>query len=195
MRAQQENRRSQFATAGAREGHIVFLGDSISEGGLWNEWFPDVPILNRGIAGETTDDVLGRLDTAVARPLAVFLLIGTNDIQAGRSAAFIVANLTAILDGIEQRAPGTPVFVQGIMPTAAGDRDQVVGLNRQIVASLAGSPDHIRYLDLWPALATEDGSLNPDFTIDNLHLNGDGYKAWVDVLRPYVFGVLDRTHG
>ena len=47
-------------------------------------------------------------------------------------------------------------------------------------------PEQVRYLDLWPALATTEGALKPEMTDDSLHLNGNGYRAWVDVLRPII---------
>ena len=37
---------------------IVFLGDSLTELGLWNEFFPTVKLANRGVGGDTTKDVL-----------------------------------------------------------------------------------------------------------------------------------------
>src|SRR5207244_10058498 len=56
---------------------VVMLGDSITEGMDWRELFPDVRILNRGIAGDTSAGVLNRLDEVIARhPKMVFLMIG-----------------------------------------------------------------------------------------------------------------------
>ena len=48
-------------------------------------------------------------------------------------------------------------------------------------------------LDLWPGLATPGGIRRPEFTLDALRLNGDGYRTWVDVLRPLVTVVADGT--
>ena len=33
-------------------------------------------------------------------------------------------------------------------------------------------------------LALEDGELNPAYTDDRLHLNADGYRAWLNELVP-----------
>ena len=182
----QEHRATQFAEAGTAPGRVVFLGDSITEGGLWHEWFPDVPVLNRGIGGERSADVLRRLDTAINEPVAVFLLIGTNDLMGLVPPEEIVRNVAAILDGIEKRAPGTQVFVQSVMPRAKAYRDEVLALNRRYVRLVEDRPEHIRYVDLWPALATPAGVLDPDFSRDRLHLNGRGYRGWVKILEPLV---------
>ena len=184
LRPMQDMRASQFAAVESRPRHVVMFGDSITEFGLWQEWFPGLPVLNRGISGERSADLLRRVDTAIDRPAAVFLLIGTNDMTLGAPLAEIVSNVAALLDRIEERAPGTPVTVQSVMPRTAGFRDDIRKLNAayQRLAQSRGQT----YLDLWPALADGRGALRPEFTIDRLHLSGPGYAAWVEVLRPHV---------
>ena len=64
----------------------LFLGDSLTEYGNWRELFPGLDIKNRGIAGDTTDGVLHRLDGITAlSPDKIFLMIGINDLLMGRS--------------------------------------------------------------------------------------------------------------
>jgi GDSL-like Lipase/Acylhydrolase family len=185
----QRMRASQFATVGAAPGHIVFLGDSISQGGLWPEWFAGVPVLNRGIDGETSADLLRRVDSAVREPRAVFLLIGTNDLHTGVSLQQITANVRALLAEIERRAPGTPVVVQSVLPRTRRFRDDLRLLNRAYRQLADRSGENVQYLDLWPALADENGDLRREYSEDRLHLNGPGYAAWVGVLRPLVDGL------
>jgi hypothetical protein len=55
-----ERWRTQFEFLTERKGGIVFLGDSITEGGHWSEIFGNGAVLNRGIGGDTTQDVLDR---------------------------------------------------------------------------------------------------------------------------------------
>lgn len=186
LHKQQEHRRLQFAAVGVPAGQIVFLGDSISEFGLWHEWFPEEPVLNRGVGGETSGQVLARLDTAINAPLGVFLLIGTNDLTAVIPEDEVAANVRAILDGIERRAPGTPVWVQSVMPRTTRFRAEIEALNRRYRDLVDAAPGQVRYLDLWPALATSAGTLKPEYSLDALHLNGEGYRAWLEVLRPEI---------
>ena len=71
---------------------VVFLGDSITEAGPWEELFPGIRVRNRGIGGDTTGGVLRRLEQVTSGgPAKVFLLIGTNDLGRGASEAEIVA--------------------------------------------------------------------------------------------------------
>ena len=163
---------------------VVMLGDSITENGIWSEWFPDAPVTNRGIGGETSSQVLARLDSAINRPLAVFLLIGTNDLSYAVPESEIAHNVESILGAIERLAPGTPVVVQSVMPRALAFRDEIVALNRRFRELIAAAPEHVRHLDLWPALATPEGALRSELTQDKLHLNGRGYAEWVEALRP-----------
>lgn len=65
---------------------IIFLGNSITDGGEWSELFADLSIKNRGISGDNSAGVLNRLDEVYSRhPVKVFLLIGTNDLARNLS--------------------------------------------------------------------------------------------------------------
>jgi lysophospholipase L1-like esterase len=161
LRTHQEQRASQFSQPGPPAGHIVFLGDSITEFGLWNEWFPGIPVLNRGVSGEASAQVLRRLGTAINDPVATFRLIGTNDLATLVPIDVIAANVAAILAGIGERAPGAPVYVQSVMPRTARFRREIHELNCRYADLAAQLPPHVRYVDLWSALATADGALNP----------------------------------
>jgi len=41
------------------------------------------------------------------------------------------------------------------------------------------------FIDLWPSFVGTDRSLRKDLTGDGTHLNGAGYRVWVDILRPH----------
>ena len=42
------------------------------------------------------------------------------------------------------------------------------------------------YIDVWTALADGEGLLDKLYTNDGVHLVGEGYLVWRDVLKPYV---------
>ncbi|SEP38400.1 GDSL-type esterase/lipase family protein [Amycolatopsis saalfeldensis] len=167
--------------------HVVFLGDSITEAGSWNEWFPRYPVLNRGISGDTLEGVRARLATAINRPAAISLLIGTNDLNGqGRTpeVAGIAAQFADLVAELRALAPDAPLIVNSVMPRTRRWASRIHELNRRY-AEIAGDS----YLDLWPALA--DGkALRKSCTGDGLHLNGNGYRAWLEVLRPRLEAVL-----
>ena len=177
-------RRSQFEQLPAPTSKVVFLGDSITDGGHWHEWFPGVDVVNRGIVGDSSQEVLDRLDSSVTGAKAVFLLIGTNDLSLRIGAADITATVAEIVAGIAARAPGAPIFLQSVMPRAAKARSRVAELN-EAYRRLADSAG-LTYIDLWPALADGRGELRAEYTLDKLHLVGRGYQVWADLLRPHV---------
>lgn len=185
MRPSRDMKASQFEELVPEPGAIVFLGDSITEGGLWHEWFPDKRVVNRGIDGDTTQGVLDRLRAVSAgEPSKVFLLIGTNDLSLRAKPEEIAERAGRIVDRIREDSPNTEVVVQSVMPRHLKFRDRIQDVNKRYreLAEQRG----LRYIDLWPALADDEGALRSALTRDNLHLGGAGYRAWVEVLRPVV---------
>ena len=189
MSRTQAMRASQFTAVPTRHADVLFLGDSITEGGLWNEWFPERATLNRGIGGERSDALLGRLG-AMGTADTILLLIGTNDLTAGIRVPQIVDNVGAILSSIRAGQPGAHLVLQSVMPRTPKYAHRIRALNARY--ELLAAAQDASYLDLWPALAMAGGALNPAFTSDGLHLNGAGYAAWVHELRSTVPLVADR---
>jgi lysophospholipase L1-like esterase len=170
---------------------IVFLGDSITQGGDWAAWFPDVNAVNLGVGGDTTDDVLLRLGPVVeAQPDEIFLLIGTNDLGTRQSVEHLVRNIQSMLVDLRRDLPGTRMLVQSILPRGREFADRIQEANihlRQFAATV-----HAQYLDLWPTFAEPDGEINRAYSDDRLHLNAAGYEAWLSELRPALQRLKDE---
>ncbi len=169
---------------------VVFLGDSLTQGGDWESWFPDLNAINLGVGGNTTDDVLGRLEAVVAlNPDEIVLLIGTNDLGMRRTVESLVRNIQSTLVDLRRELPGSRMLVQSIVPRGREFADRIREANihlRQFSATV-----HAQFLDLWPVMALEDGELNPTFSDDRLHLNDAGYEAWLSELRPALVRLRD----
>jgi lysophospholipase L1-like esterase len=170
---------------------VLFLGDSITQGGDWPAWFPELNTLNFGVGGDTTEDVLARLDTVVeAQPDEIVLLIGTNDLGLRRNVETLVRNIQSILVDLRRDLPGSRMLVQSVMPRGREFADRIREANihlRQFSATV-----HAQFLDLWPTMALEDGEINPVFSDDRLHLNESGYEAWLSELRPALERLRDE---
>lgn len=182
----QDRRASQFDVLPINRGDIVFLGDSITEGGMWDELFPDLPVRNRGIGGDTTDGVMARLQQLmVARPAKVFLMIGTNDLAfSNYGPEEIAAKVNGIVDAIRHGSPQTDIYVQSVLPRGAAYRDRVEALNGAIARKIDGKAT---WIDLYPLfLDSGDGSIRDDFSNDELHLLGEGYLRWREAIGDYV---------
>ncbi len=178
-------RASQLEVLPKNPGRVVFLGDSITEFGLWDEWFPELAVINRGISADSVGGVHGRLDAAIVAPVAISLLIGTNDLGGlgkSRNVGHIADQTRALVGDIRRRAPAAALLVNSVMPRTRPLAEVIRQLNDQytLIAAEAGAV----YVDLWPVLADSEGALRDEFTLDHLHLTGAGYRAWVGVLRP-----------
>lgn len=170
---------------------IVFLGDSITAGGDWAAWFTDVEAINLGVNGNTTDALLARLDTVVAEaPDDIALLIGTNDLGARLSVEHLVRNIQFMLVELRRELPGTRLLLQSIMPRGAEFADLVREANIHLWQF--APTVHAQYLDLWPALADEDGAIRAEYSDDDLHLTPAGYEAWLAELRPALERLRDE---
>jgi lysophospholipase L1-like esterase len=170
---------------------VLFLGDSITAGGDWSAWFPDVNALNFGIGGDTTDDVLARLDTVIAAdPDEIIMLIGTNDFGTRQNVEHLVRNVQTILVDLRRELPGSRMLVQSVMPRGREFADRIQEAN--IHLRQFSSTVHAQYLDLWPALALDDGEINPLYSDDRLHLTPAGYEAWLGELRPALERLRDE---
>ena len=95
----------------------AFVGDSLTEGGRWQEWFPEFEAINLGVGGDTTEGLIERLDeVAAADPDTVVLLIGTNDVANRRAVEQVVRNIETILVNLRAALPDARILLQSVMP-------------------------------------------------------------------------------
>lgn len=185
---------SLFDTLPVDSTDIVFLGNSITDGGEFAELFNRGDIKNRGISADIISGVSKRLDQITSgKPKKIFLLIGINDISHGHSADKLADDYLKLIKDIRQKSPSTTLYVQSVMPVnnSFGRYKNLIGkekiINRlNVLIEKAAQDNGAVYIDLWPALADDDGNLNKVFTNDGLHLTGVGYKAWADFIREYL---------
>jgi lysophospholipase L1-like esterase len=177
---------SHFETLGNSESVIIFLGDSLTDLCEWAEVFQNNQIKNRGICGDTTDGVLNRLDEIVgARPKKLFIMIGINDLNQGKSVSYIVNNYKLILDIFKHQIPQTKVFIQSLLPINTKFRinkinNEIIEVNEEIQRLTKEFSFH--YIDLFSAFLDNNNELDEQYTTDGLHLNGKGYLVWKEVI-------------
>ena len=167
----------------------AFVGDSLTEQGDWQSVLPGRHVLNLGVGGNTSADLLDRLDEIVAAgPSTVVLEIGTNDFAWRLPVEEVVANIEHVLTELRAKLPEARILVQSILPRQREYAHIVTGVNDEVAAFAprVGA----EYVDVWPVLADDEGGLRPEFTVDGLHLTPAGYDAWYALLRT-VLGVGD----
>ena len=176
-----ERRLSQFEALSATHAAVVFVGDSITEGGLWSEWLPGVDVINRGISGNTTQDILDRMPHIVSvKPDKLFLMIGVNDLNKRLGAAVALANYTKLFDLIDAQLPHAEVYIQSVLPLNALwpliDNTHIPTLNAALVRH--ADERGYQYIDLHLAFADAEGALKSDLSNDGIHLLAPGYRLW-----------------
>ncbi|MCU1470587.1 MAG: hypothetical protein JWQ39_1736 [Glaciihabitans sp.] len=168
---------------------ILFVGDSITAGGNWQQWFPDYDVHVETSPDDATDRLNERLPAVTElQPENLAILIGGNDFGLSRSVEYVVRSIEYFLAIVRQNVPGSRTLVQSILPRGKEFADDIRDANRHLRQYAQNV--HAQYLDLWPAMATDEGELRPEFTTDRLHLTTEGYEAWLGELRP----ALERLH-
>lgn len=176
---------SQFDVLPISSDGIVFLGDSLTDGGRWNEIFPGLKTFNRGVSADRTEHVLARLDQVTkGQPRMIFIMIGTNDLKYGVKQKTIISNYRKILNSIKTQSPKTKVFVQSLIPRKAEFREGIETINDELV--LLSKESDCTYIDLYPAFLDKDGSIKNEYSNDELHLLGPGYLKWKELIEPYI---------
>ncbi|MGB3511113.1 MAG: GDSL-type esterase/lipase family protein [Microcoleaceae cyanobacterium] len=188
------HKKSQFEIIPNRYARIVFLGDSITDECEWKELLAHPRVINRGIAGDTTDGVLNRLDQILKfQPEKIFLMIGINDLIKGRSITEVYNFYNRILIEIQKKSPNTRVWIQSVLPInqkrdAYGlnlDNESVKAFNSKLIT--LAKDFQFTYIDLFSILANEQNQLDEQYTLDGLHLNGQGYLVWKQVIKEFVW--------
>lgn len=79
---------------------IIFLGNSITNGGEWAELLDNPHVKNRGISGDRADTMLDRLHVITkGKPAKIFLLIGINDLAAAAASRTSPRTSMRLLNG------------------------------------------------------------------------------------------------
>lgn len=189
-----EQRVSLFWSLPIQYGSVIFLGNSITDGGEWQELFPNRAVLNRGISGDTTSGVLDRIQEVIRhQPQKVFLLIGTNDLSRGIPREQVRDNILRIVEKIREGSAVTSVYVQSILPvnerfnkfsSHTKNSYDIQWINSQL--KQRATSGNYTYLDVYRILSDDQGRLRTDYTNDGLHLLGKAYIAWADYLHPFI---------
>ena len=181
---------SMFQTMSDQKKEVVWMGDSITDGGEWSELFPGLRTLNRGISSDNTFGMLYRIREVTQRkPSKLFLLIGINDIARNIPTAIILRNYTQLIDSIQQQSPKTSIYFQTLLPTNNGYMQFKNHQNKTAAIDSVNNglkaismQRNIWLVDLNAAFSDAEGKLDSRFTNDGLHLTGAGYQHWKQYL-------------
>lgn len=184
-----EEANARLAAPSAANPRVVFYGDSITDAWRLNEYFPERDYVNRGIGGQVTGEMLGRMkaDVLDLKPQAVLILAGTNDLARGTALSAITNNYTMIAELAKAR--GIKVIFASVLPVSDYHKATNPDNERTKLrppASIKALNDWLKrycavtgctYLDYFTALADGAGMLKAELAEDGLHPNGTGYRV------------------
>jgi acyl-CoA thioesterase I len=181
-RYQVENTR--LTSRGAAKVDVVFFGDSITDFWSLRACFPRKRYVNRGIAGQTTEQMLVRFkqDVLDLHPAVVLILGGGNDMQ-GRTGPESVEQIEANIQTLAEMAHfhGIHVVIESMLPVSKmiwtpREKAKIVKLNAWLkeYATQNGYP----YVDYYNALQDGHDNLVDRFHRgDGMHPSADGYAV------------------
>jgi lysophospholipase L1-like esterase len=173
------------ATGAPERPRVVFMGDSITENWLMgdSELF-EHGVLNRGISGQTTPQMLVRFrsDVIALKPRTVHILAGTNDV-AGNTGPNRPQDFKDNIMSMAElaRAHGIHVILGSIPPAASFNwRPQLQPVPRirelnQWLREYA-SQNGFDYVDYYSVLAGPGGEFKSELSNDGVHPNRTGYR-------------------
>ena len=165
---------------------ISFFGDSLTNRGDWQTWFPSYIVVNSGIGSNTTKQMRDRInDVLSVKPNKVFILGGINDFGRGISKAETLSNLESIVEQIQFSLPNTQIYVQSILPTGgAVDNNEIKALN-QLIKNMCIQKGVV-YIELFDSFCN-NGSIDSSlYYMDGVHLQDKGYQKWINILKGYL---------
>jgi lysophospholipase L1-like esterase len=157
-----------------KEKRVVLFGDSITDYWPLDRYFPGKPYINRGIAGQTTEQMLVRFkqDVLDLHPAVVVILAGGNDIM-GHTGPEEVSQIEADIQMMAEMSHfhGIRAVIASVLPVSktlwgVEDKAKIVTLNVWL-KNYAAQNDY-PYVDYYDAL--QDGK---DNLVDKFH-RGDG---------------------
>ncbi|WP_170178535.1 SGNH/GDSL hydrolase family protein [Flammeovirga pectinis] len=192
---------------------IVFIGNSITHAGSYHNvlrtflatrYQKDITVLNKGISGDVTDQVLARLevDILIEKPTVAFVMLGMNDVQRNTYTDTPTAwQLKQQQDALARYKKQTEKLVNLLLdqkievilftPTIFDESPSIQKANNKGVnAALGKCRDHVKsmaskytlevvdFYSIMSEVNTDQQAKAPDFTIvgaDRIHPGATGH--------------------
>jgi lysophospholipase L1-like esterase len=164
---------------------LLMIGDSLVEWGDWNTLLPDLRIINRGVAGEHTEELSARLVReidSIQEPDHILIMSGTNNLLMG--SPYFPAILTGMLPRLKSLCPKSVITLNSIMPM------RFKGLAEEAVTAInlelrdIAERNNCRFLDMVKPFTEQCLPITkPCFLNDGVHLATRGYQVWAGEIK------------
>ena len=183
--------KSVFDVYSSDSSDIVFVGDSLTTYVNWNELLENNGVKTRGVPGDKTKDLLDNLSIILDdQPSKIFIMLGINDLSNGLDPSDTLENYEKIIKQIQTESPNTELVIQSVLPINTDILEQTETNNDTILEFNANlqkmtEDNGLKYIDL-ASHFMKDGKLDSSLTVDGIHLNGQGYIVWKDIIKTVV---------
>jgi lysophospholipase L1-like esterase len=168
---------------------VLFVGSSSFY--RWRtirEDFPRTDLINRGFGGSRLEDVNYFAPQIVLpyKPRIIVLYAGENDIAEGATAADVLGEIKRFVGIVKKSLPNTRVLFVSIKPSPLrwSFWPEMRRANELIRTELS-LEKKVRFVDVAAAMLDKNGKPKGGiYESDRLHLNGNGYAIWRDILAP-----------
>jgi lysophospholipase L1-like esterase len=182
-----QNSRNNLFQAFTPKVDVVMIGDSLTNAFEWADISVSNKIANRGIGGDTAEDILNRLEPIFAlKPQKAFLMFGINDIYARKPVNDIFNNYINIIKNLRKNQ--IEVYIVSTVECSlaiCGARLETVRLLNQKLAEYAKN-EKIIYININSTLSNDKLGLLSEYTPDGIHLLANGYGKWVAMIKPFI---------
>ena len=164
------------------DAQLLLVGDSITNNydkaeppnqnfqPIWQQYYAPRKALNLGFSGDTTANVLWRLDHGEVdgqHPKLAVVLIGTNNTATGETAEDTEVGIDAVVKDLEHRLPETKILLLGILPSKLPSREENFDVNAYLGSHYAGGEDPlVSYIDI-SVVFYSHGVLDTDLFYDS----------------------------
>ena len=199
-----ERHEQKLELAKTAKADLLFIGDSITQGWekrvpkLWEETYEQENAFNIGFSGDRTEHVLWRLDNGAMdnmQPKVAVIMIGTNNTgHVMQKAEETAAGIKAILERVHKISPNTEILLLAVFPRGRESDDpkrlRNIEIN-EIIKDYAAN-EKVTYLDFSAKFIDKDGTLPKSIMPDALHINKNGYKIWIEEMKPTLRKLLRK---
>ena len=189
--AKMEQYRRENAEYADYEVEVAFIGDSLTDGYDLGKYYPQYLTANRGIGGDTTFDLQGRLQESVydLKPKVVVMLIGANNFGT------MLENYEQILQGLQENLPESKVVILSLTAMGGehwGKNNQLAAYNNVSIKLLAEKYG-FHFVDLFtPLYDVTIGEVYAGYTSDGGHLTHEGYTVVTAQITPVLQQLLGK---
>jgi len=171
---------------------ILFIGNSIIAKCNWNELLENPDIINDGIGGITSSEILIRLNEFLnTNPKKIFFEMGSNDVQKNAHLQDIINNFYNILYAVRIKSPYTKVYFISVLPNEKLYSENRIELNERIDQlnsniELFCKRYNAVYVEVNSLLKNKTGQLSHEYSLDGTHLTPLGYEKIKNKINFYI---------